>query len=117
MHGFRLGKTNRLAGQALDSCSEQQVLVLDLLGVPFADRVFVGRDQLGIAAPVVGEKAGDVERGQPVQQRLAHRVGAPAEHERQHPPGRRVDGVPKPPLVALVADEAPLLVGLGLRAG
>ena len=56
MHGFRLGKTNLLAGQALDSCSEQQVLVLDILGVPFADRVLVERDQLGIAAPVVVEK-------------------------------------------------------------
>ncbi len=76
--------------------------------------LFLG-DEHRVAAPVVRVIGSDVEGFQVRDQPTADLVLPPPEHERQDAPRCRVDGIPEPPLVLLVADEAPLLVRLGIH--
>ena len=115
MKQLRLGKTNGLPGQPLDACAQREVFVLYLLGVALPDHMLVLGDEHRVAGPVVRVVGSDVEAFQVRHQPAACLVLPPPEHERQDAPRRRVDGIPEPPLVFLVADEAPLLVRLDIH--
>ena len=112
---FRLGEANGLTGQPLDAGAQREVFVLYLLGVLLTDHMLFFGDEHRVAAPVVRVEGSDVEGFQVRDQPPAGFVLPPPEHEGQDAPRRRVDRIPEPPLVFLVADEAPLLVRLGIQ--
>ena len=67
MHLSRLGKTDRLAHQALDPRAEGQMFALNLLRVPFPWLMLISVQMTRVGTPVIRVVAGEPKR---LQQRF-----------------------------------------------
>jgi hypothetical protein len=110
VHSFQLGEAYSLSRQPLNPCTKRQVLPLYLLGILLANNLLANRQMPLVGSPIVREKTGYPEWLKKFLQLQKDGVFAVAKSIGKDAPGVVVNRVPKPPLVALVADITPHLV-------
>jgi len=110
MRAFR--EANGFPGKSLDASPESEIFALNALGVSFAHRVRAVRQILAVALIPIGIIAFYAERFQQFPELSENLILSPAKCESYDFTGNMVNREPQPPLVALVANEAPHLVKL-----
>ena len=96
MHDTRAGKTQHLAGEALETSAQREVLAFDLLHRQFSYRVLCGREMPPIDTCLVGVIPGDAKGGEQGLEFQEHRILPGADDVREHSPGAMVKRMPQP---------------------
>ena len=116
MHDPRAGKTQRLAGEALETSAQGEVLTLDLLHRQLSHRVLRGREMPPIDARLVCVVPSDAKGGEQGAEFQTHRILPSANDVREHSPGVMVNCMPQPPCSPFSADETPHFIEFGCAA-
>jgi len=94
MHHARAGETERLAGEALETSAQGEVLTLNLLHRQFSYRVLCGREMPPIDARLVCVIPGDAKGSQQGAQSQELRILPGADDVREHSPGAMIERMP-----------------------
>lgn len=116
MHHPRAGETQRLAGEALETRAQREVLALDLLHRQLPYRVLCGREVPPIDSRLVRVITGDAQGGEQSVEFQKLRILPGAHHIGKHFPCVMIERMPQPPLGRFGADETPHFIDLGRAA-
>ena len=105
MHDARVGETERLAGEALQTRAQRQVLALDLLHRQLPHRVPFGREMPLIDTGLVRVIPGDAKRRQQGAEFEERRILPGAHDVREHAPRAMIKRMPEPPRGRFGSDE------------
>ena len=107
-----MGKTQRLAGEALQTRPQRQVLTLDLLHRQFPYRVLRGREVPSVDTRLVRVIVRDAQGGEQGLEFQEHRILPGTHHIGQYSPRVMVNRMPEPPLGRFGPDETPHFIQL-----
>src|SRR5262245_51388381 len=117
MHNARAGKTESLAGQALETRPQGEVLAFDLLHRQLAYRVLLGWKMPQIDTHLVRVISGDPKGGEQGLEFQEHRIPPGTEDVGKYSPGVMIDCMPEPPFLLFGADETPHFIELSCALG
>jgi hypothetical protein len=112
VHEARAGKTQRLAGEALEPRAQCEMFAFDRLHRQLPHRVLLGRKMPLIDTRLVGVIPGDAKRRQQGAEFQKRRILPGADDIRQHSPRVMVNRMPEPPLGRFGPDETPHFIQL-----
>ena len=112
MHDARAGKTQRLAGEALETRAQREMFAFDLLHRPLSYRVLRGREMPSVDPRFVRVIPSDTKRLQQGAEFQEHRILPGTHHISQDSPCAMIDRMPQPPLGRFGPDETPPLIQL-----
>ena len=96
MHEARARETQRLAGQALETSTQGEMLTLDFLHRQLFHRVLFRRQMSSIDARLVRVITGDAKGGEQGLEFQEHRIFPGPHHIGQYSPGVMIDRMPHP---------------------
>ena len=112
MHDARAGKTQRLAGEALQTRAQRQVLTLDLLHRQFPYRVLRGGEMPSVDARLVRVVTRDAKGSEQGLEFQEHRILAGADDVREHSARVMIERMPQLALSRFGADITPHFIQL-----
>jgi hypothetical protein len=113
VHDARAGKTERLAGEALQTRAQRQVLALDLLHRQFPYRVLRGQEMPSVDIRLVRVIVRDAQGGEQGLECQEHRLLPCAPHISKYSPCVMINRMPQPPCTLFGAGETPHFIELG----
>ena len=113
MHEERAGKTQRLAGEALQTRPQREVLALNLLHRRFPYRVLRGREVPSVDTRLVRVIVRDAQGAEQGLEFHEHRIFAGTHHISNDSPCAMIDRMPQPPLDRFGPDKTPHFIELG----
>jgi hypothetical protein len=113
VHEERVGKTQRLSGEAFETRAQRQVLAFDLLHRQLSYRVLLGWKMPLIDPRLVCVLPGDANRRQQGAEFQEHRILAGTYNIREHSPCVMIERMPEPSLSLFGADKTPPFIEFG----
>ena len=112
MHDARAGKTQRLAGEELQTRPQREVLTFNLLHRQFPYCVLRGREVPSVDTRLVRVIVRDAHGGEQGLEFQERRILAGTHHISKDSPGAMIDRMPQPPLGRFGPDESPHFIEL-----
>ena len=112
MHEARARETQRLAGQALETSTQGEMLTLDFLHRQLFHRVLFRRQMSSIDARLVGVIPGDAQGREQGAEFQEHRILPGANDVGEHSSCAMIDRMPQPPCLLFGTNKTPHLIEL-----